>query len=308
MVNRGRQIAIVTDEPGWHGRQLKRALKTHGLVGRYVSLIESGLTVCTDGSQCLLPGFETAPPLGVFIRGIPGGSLERVIFRLDILHMLVEQGITVYNTPRAIERTVDKAMTSFLLQQAGIPTPQTWVCESVKAACEIYQRETAAGHALVLKPLFGSQGTGVQMLDRSPARVPEIETGGVFYLQRFVEPPTALYQDMRVFVIDGVAIAAMTRSHEAWITNRAQGGRCERLVISEKIKHMAEDAVRACKIDYAGVDLIVDRHGQLQVLEVNSVPAWWGLQKVVDVNIATLLIDSFIARIHSAQRGSALCQ
>jgi len=303
-----RQVAIVTDDPGWHGDQLKAALKKHGLEGCYVSLMDAGITIHHDGAGGLLPGFEQSPPLGIFIRGIPGGSLEQVIFRLDVLHMYVEQGLTVFNTPRAIERTVDKAMTSFLLKRAGIPTPVTWVCESVKKACEIYQQESIAGNKLVLKPVFGSQGNGVRLLDRSPEQIFEDETGGVFYLQRQVEQPAGVYRDIRVFVIDGKAIAAMTRSHHDWITNRAQGAHCERLIISEPIKSMAEDAVRVCKIDYAGVDLIVDQQGQLQVLEVNSVPAWWGLQKVVDINIATCLIDSFLARINTSAQSPALCK
>lgn len=302
------QVAIITDDPGWHGRQLRQALARYGLEGRYLSLLDAAIVVDSDTARIVMPGFETAPPLGVFIRGIPGGTLEQVIFRLDILHMLVETGTTVFNTPRAIERTVDKAMTSFLLRHAGIPTPPTWVCESHEQARNIYQRETAAGHRLVMKPVFGSQGIGVG-IPENPAVLADTEDfGGVYYLQRFVEPASNVFSDIRVFVIDGQAVAAMRRSHHDWITNRAQGARCEQLVMSEPIRSMAEDAVRICDIDYAGVDLIMDRNGQLQVLEVNSVPAWWGLQKVVDVDISVALIDSFVDRINQSAGNPALCR
>ncbi|MDX1519870.1 MAG: RimK family alpha-L-glutamate ligase [Gammaproteobacteria bacterium] len=308
MASTSRQVAIVTDDPGWHGRQLRESLARHGLESCYVLLTEAWSATDEDLAYPRLPGFEQTPPLGVFIRGIPGGTLEQVIFRLDVLHMYVEQGITVYNNPRAIERTVDKAMTSFLLKQAGIPTPATWVCESVETACGIYRRETAAGHQLVLKPVFGSQGIGVQRLNQAPDRISQEQTGGVFYLQRFIKPGADVYQDIRVFVIDGVAVAGMIRSHHDWITNRAQGGTCKRLVLNDRIRDLAEAAVRACAIDYAGVDLITDEHGELQVLEVNSVPAWWGLQKVVDINIASALVDSFVARINAAAEVPAVCR
>ena len=33
------------------------------------------------------------------------------------------------NSPRAIERSVDKFYTTALLQEAGLPTPETVVCE-----------------------------------------------------------------------------------------------------------------------------------------------------------------------------------
>lgn len=308
MAEHPHQVAIITDDPGWHGRRLKEALKRHGLEGCYLSLMDAGLTVDDAGARVTLPYFESNPPLGVFIRGIPGGTLEQVIFRLDILHLYVETGVTVFNAPRAIERTVDKAMTSFLLRHAGLPTPPTWVCESRQQAVDIHQRETAAGNRLVMKPVFGSQGIGVRLLDESPAEIDLSDFGEVFYLQRFIEPSNCEYSDIRVFVIDGHAVAGMRRSHHNWITNRAQGARCERLVITDPVQTLAEAAVRVCDIDYAGVDLILDRNGALQVLEVNSVPAWWGLQKVVDVDIADKLIDSFVARINSASDSPALCQ
>ena len=65
----------------------------------------------------------------VIVRGIPRGSLEQVIFRVDALHALVERGVTCVNGPRAIERTVDKFLASALLARAGVPTPRTIACE-----------------------------------------------------------------------------------------------------------------------------------------------------------------------------------
>mgnify|MGYP006174696337 CR=1 FL=1 len=38
--------------------------------------------------------------------------------------------VPVINSPRAIERCVDKFYTTALLQDAGIPVPETVVCES----------------------------------------------------------------------------------------------------------------------------------------------------------------------------------
>ncbi len=128
MVDHRSQVAIITDNHGWHGRQLKEALSAHGLSSQYVSSMECLMNITDSGTQINLPGFES-DPLAVFVRGVPGGTLEQVIFRLNILHTLSEMGIVVYNNPRGIERTVDKAMTSFLLKQAGLPTPETWVCE-----------------------------------------------------------------------------------------------------------------------------------------------------------------------------------
>src|SRR5450759_2744190 len=104
-----------------------------------------------------LPGFGPGVPDAVFVRTLSGGSFEAVTLRLGILHALSEIGIPVWNKARAIERCVDKSMTSFLLARAGLPTPETWTTESREQAAEIVRGE---GAPLVLKPLFGSQGRG----------------------------------------------------------------------------------------------------------------------------------------------------
>ena len=106
-----------------------------------------------------IPQFESLPK-AVFVRGIAGGTLQQITTRLNILHMLKALGVLIYNDGRAIERTVDKAMTSFLLHNHGIATPQTWVCESRKQAHEIISQHPQ----LVIKPLFGSQGQGVRLV------------------------------------------------------------------------------------------------------------------------------------------------
>lgn len=290
-------IAIITDDPGWHGRQLVSALGNHGLSTRYLSLAECRFNFDNSVAMIHMPGFEQRLPIGVFVRGIPGGTLEQVIFRLDILHALVNMGIVVYNDSRAIERTVDKAMTTFLLKQAGLPTPPTWVFESNEQANLLCQREIESGHQLVLKPLFGSQGLGVHLISKNQYLIHDETFAGLYYLQRYIEPSGSDWADIRVFVIDGKAVAAMHRRNNNWITNRAQGAKCEYLPLDATLCRLAEAAAVAINIDYAGVDMIPDKHGNLQVIEVNGIPAWWGLQGVTDFNIAQSLIDHFVRRI-----------
>jgi glutathione synthase/RimK-type ligase-like ATP-grasp enzyme len=65
-------------------------------------------------------------------------------------------------------------------------------------------------------------------------------------------------------------------------------------------------AARAVEIDYCGVDIIRDRDGKLYVLEVNSIPAWKGLQSVVAMDIAQALADDFIAKIASTPQALSL--
>ena len=123
------KIPVFTDDPGWHGNRLKEAFAERGYQAVFISLKDCVLDLTAHSLGVIIPGFDALPQFA-FVRGVPGGTLQQVITRLDILHALEMLGVRVYNSGRALERTVDKAMTSFLLHHHGVATPDTWVCES----------------------------------------------------------------------------------------------------------------------------------------------------------------------------------
>ena len=252
-----------------------------------------------------LDGFGEDLPDAVLVRSLSGGTFEAVTLRLGILHALRERGVAVWNDARAIERCVDKSTTSFLLSRAGLPTPPTWATQSYEHARAIVQRETANG-PLVLKPLFGSQGRGLRLISRLD-ELPEAGTvpGGVWYLQRFIGVEGEVFHDFRVFVVCGRAIAAMQRRSTHWITNVKRGGRPVAAVISDAIETLAVEAAAAVGADFAGVDILHAADQRPTVLEVNSMPAWSGLQKVTPVNIASVLADALVTTLDArAARGA----
>ncbi|MDH3472406.1 MAG: RimK family alpha-L-glutamate ligase [Rhodospirillales bacterium] len=288
------RIAVLVDKPDWHARRLIKAFAARGTEALPVPLQACEFT--TESQVGLaLPGFEERLPDGVFVRCVPGGSFEQVTRRLGILHALDHLGVPLCNDARAIERCVDKSMTTFLLEQAGIPTPETWTCEGEDEAREILRRETQAGHRLVLKPLFGSQGRGLRLLE-GPDDLPSAEDmAGVFYLQRFVAGASEGWQDWRIMVANGRPVAAMARRGVQWITNRHQGAECAKAPLEEPLASLASGAARAVGAAYTGVDVIRDRAGQYYVLEVNSMPAWSGLQQVNEVDVTQALADALLA-------------
>lgn len=282
-------VAIMTDDPGWHGRRLRRAFDAAGYDSAFISLRDCSFGD-RPGASPLLPGREPSDlPAGVFVRGVPGGTLPQVIHRLNILHEFAAVGVPVMNDGRSIERTVDKSMTTRLLLRAAIPTPPTWVGESEEAASAYVREELCRGHTLVLKPVFGSQGEGLRRIVSLADLPPTAEVDGLYYLQRFIAPAGRTYADIRVLVIAGQAVAAMRRESEHWVTNRAQGGRCIAIAIDAELRRLAEAAVRAVGAEYAGVDILVDTAGKHWVCEVNGVPAWYGLQRATGMDIAERL-------------------
>jgi len=291
-----RQIAIFTDDPGWHGSQLRHAFTEQGFVAKYVSLTESKIAIESSSLPVIIPGFEQALPDAVFVRGVPGGSLEEVVFYLDILHVLKLLNIPVYNDGRAIEKSVDKAMTSFLLKQAGLPTPPTWVMRDRSKAIAIAEHELQNGHQIVTKPLFGSQGEGIRRIEKMTDLFWLASSHGIYYLQRFVDCGNSGFSDWRIFVINGKIIASMRRNGVCWLNNVARGARCEAMVVGREMSQLALQAARVLKMDYAGVDIIQDNNGNFQIIEVNSIPAWKGLQSVCQVDVAKLLVGDLMSR------------
>jgi len=304
------RVAIMTDAIGWHTRQLQAALRERGALGRCVDLADCRIDTTAAWHGLVIPGFGNDLPDAVLVRGIAGGSFEQVTKRLGVLHALREFGVPVYNDARAIERSVDKSMTSVLLHAAGVPTPPTWAIESPAQAQRVVMRESAAGHALVLKPLFGSQGKGVQRVgavDGVHRALPPLDEhyGSLAYLQRFITPLSEPGFDWRVLVVGGRALTAMRRVSTHWVHNLAQGARCEPTPLAPALARLAEDAAHALDMDYAGVDILpaADAHA-LQVIEVNGIAAWQGLQRVSDFNIARAMVDDLLDRRLGASRSA----
>jgi tetrahydromethanopterin:alpha-L-glutamate ligase len=286
-------VGLVVDHMDWHARALSRALTALGATSAPIRLTACGFATLS-ATGIAIDGFGDGPPDAILVRSMSGGSFEAVTLRLGILHAARELGVMVWNDARAIERCVDKSMTSFLLARAGIATPPAWAVESREAAAAIVVRE-AVDRPLVLKPLFGSQGRGLRLI-RTPNDLPESAVvNGVYYLQCFVGVERDGFRDFRLLVSRGRVIAAMARHSTHWITNVKRGARPVAVVANDEMRELAVRAAAAVGAAFAGVDVLYDIDGRPTVLEVNSMPAWSGLQKVTPFSIAAALAGDVIA-------------
>lgn len=286
------RLAVLAARPGWHTRELERAAAARG--HEATVLPYEGL-VATVGPLPGLRSRNTELDLVdlVLARIIPSGSLEQIIFRVDALHRLEDRGIPVVNSPRAIERTVDKFWTSVLLEQCGIPTPETMVCQDAEEAFTAFR---ALGDVIV-KPLFGSMGLGMvrvsdeEMAYRVFRAIEQIR--GVYYLQRAIEHDGV---DVRAFVIGGRVIGAIERKSHGWRTNLARGGTAGPTTLNDYQTALAIRSAAAVGADYAGVDVVTSRDGRTYVLEVNGIPGWRGFQQATGLDVAGELLEYLSAR------------
>jgi RimK family alpha-L-glutamate ligase len=286
-------VAIISARTGWHTDELCRALAEYG---------SAGVVLPYEKLVARLPGglsSESVPILeadAVLARIIPGGSLEQVIYRVDALHWIEERGVLVVNSPRTIERCVDKFYTTALLHDAGLPTPETVVCEQTDEALAAVR---GMGECII-KPIFGSLGHGmVRVNEPEVARriVRSLEqTRTVFYVQQAIDHGG---RDIRVFVVGGAVLGAIERRapEGEWRTNVAIGGSATPVELSDEWAQLAVRAANAVSADYAGVDLLPSRDGRIFVLEVNGIPGWEGFQKATGIDVAGAIVGQLVARV-----------
>lgn len=283
----------------WHTEALLQAFARHGLLARRAAF--DMLEFAHDSPAQIRFAHGELLPRAVLVRSIPAGSFEQITFRLAGLHALAGCGVAVFNTAAAIERCVDKATTSLWLARAGLPTPPFWTTARREGAVEILEQERRAGHRLVVKPLFGAQGQGVRMVCRPEDLPGAEEVAGVWYLQRYVGHDRD-WHDYRVLVIDGQAVASMRRRGAGWVTNVRRGGRPEPIEGDRELEELAVAAARVLGTFFAGVDLLRDPAGRTWILEVNSMPAWQGLQSVCRFEIADRLAQAIRAGLDRDER------
>ena len=225
----------------------------------------------------------------VLVRGIPRGSLEQVVFRVDVLHALAAGGVRAVNSAHAIERTVDKFLASTLLARAGLPTPRTIACERPADAMEAFAE---LGGGVIVKPLFGSMGFGMVRVDDPDVaqrmfRALEVERA-VYYLQETL--PHA-GRDVRALVVGDEVVASIERTGDGWRTNLACGGRARPVRLDPEQEDLCVPAAAALGADYAGVDLVRAPDGRYYVVEVNGIPGWQGVERATGVDVAAALTE-----------------
>lgn len=287
------KLAIVSSGKGWQSEELKDAALRRGwqvefLSPKAFSISLPDFTVENSASNAL--SYDA-----FLVRTIPIGSLEQIVFRLDVLYLLEMLGKPVINSPFVIEKTVDKLYTSMLLSKNGIPTPKTAVAESFSDAILWFE---ALGGDVVVKPLFGSNGIGIIRVDSKDMAhriFRALELGRyVFYIQEFIPHRD---EDIRVFVAGGKVVSAMLRKGNSWKTNIYQGAVPIPFDPPQNLRELSLFISELLKADYLGIDFIFSEDGKLYVLEVNGIPGWRGLQSVTEERIADVILDCVERRL-----------
>jgi RimK family alpha-L-glutamate ligase len=281
-------IGVLTRNPNaWCSDKLLKAIKQQGhqpfsfdfrdLLARiaYQPYVSSGSLDIIDSLNALL------------VRPIGRGSLDEIIFRLDLLRNIERNDVSVINSPPSIERAVDKYHALTILHHHNLPVPKTVVTEDPRKALKAFYE---LGEDVVVKPLFGSRGVGItRVTDAEVARrifKSLAFVHHVLYLQEFIPHNN---KDIRAFVIGNHVVAAMYRLATGWKTNVSQGAKVVQINLTPQLENLAVSATQALGCTIAGVDIMQNSSGNY-LTEVNSQPGFQALQTVSQINIASKII------------------
>lgn len=313
------KIGILASEGSWYFRDLERAAIASGHTcvrldfERLVSRVRTaGATIsqsapAPDSSGCseLLAGaagtrnsefVASAACHVVIVRTMPPGSLEQVVYRMDVLGQLQAAGIPIVNSPKSLECAVDKYLTTARLQAAGLPVPETIVCEHEDDAAAAFEE---LGRDVVVKPLFGAEGRGIVRVSDPDLAHRTFRTlmrlDSVLYIQKFIDHEGF---DVRVLVLTGRVVGAIRRrSPYDFRTNVSRSAVAEMHTPTDQEAEFALRATAATGAYIAGVDLLYDRLGNCYVIEVNAVPGWQAFTRTTGIDVAGRLIEKLQSSI-----------
>jgi len=293
---------VVLAAPGsWYVRDLQRAAAgLHTVLPVAFSNIRSRIG---DGRVNVdWPAATVAGNSCVLVRTMPPGSLEQVVFRMDALGQLAAAGVCVINSARAIEAAVDKYLALARLQAAGLAVPPTVVCQTVDDAMMAFEE---LGGDVVIKPLFGGEGRGICRAADTDLAFRTFKTlsqiSAVLYVQQFVPHEGC---DWRLFVLGERVFGMRRRNPLDWRTNISRGATAEPLIVDDELADMALRAARAIGAEIAGVDVLPARDGRRLLLEVNAVPGWQALARVLDVDVADCVLNFLVDHIANTSAAS----
>ena len=245
---------------------------------------------CLDKGKPILVGQPNIKQIDVILPrqgATVGDSCLALIRHLSLM------GIPIVNDLNSIRLAKNQFMTLMALAEAGVNVPDTVFVNSAQGFHDALVH--LGGFPVVVKQTSNRQGAGVVLLenDRSAHSVihDHLDKRKGLLVQRFIHPKGR--QDIRVLVVGGKIAGAI----ELWPregdfrANIHLSGKSRPKDLSHGLENIALKATEAIGLDIAGVDLILDQDGKINVIEVNYSPGFRGMESSTGLNIAGRIVN-----------------
>ncbi len=207
----------------------------------------------------------------------------------------------VLNSARAIGLSRNPARCLQALASNGLAIPATVMSRDSKELLAMLG--LVGGLPVLVKLVHGAERRGLMICESEQSLEASLEAvlglGHDIVMQEYVKRAG---NDVRVFVVGGKAIAAVTRVPKPGRLARTLSriARLERLDASDEVRHVAERAATICGLEVCAVDLLELKKSTPKVFEVNASPALPEMERATGVDLAAAII----ARAEEVARGS----
>jgi ribosomal protein S6--L-glutamate ligase len=234
-------------------------------------------------------------------QGSPMGEYGFVLLR-----HFVRMKIPLVNGIEGVTIAKNQYITLQTLGGAGIEVPDT--CFITRIACFLRAVDHLGGFPVIAKQVDGMGGDGVVKIETRTQAASFLDAHlnplkGML-VQKFIPPEDR--QDVRLLVVGGRLAGAMALEPLPgdFRANIHQNGRATAIEPPKEWGDLAVEAVRACRLEIAGVDMIVEKGGRPLVVEVNYSPGFRGLEAATGRDIAQEIIEyvTFVTRIKKSAR------
>lgn len=174
--------------------------------------------------------------------------------------------------------SAEKISQMLLLAENGIRIPESFICrEESFAANREYLKEHLSFPAVFKTD--GSQGRNVHRIENWNELEAHMEKKRPYVLA-LIQPFIENTFDTRTLVAYDTVLGSISRTRtRGYLNNIAQGAIPARYTLTPEEVNIAQRAAHACRIDFAGVDMIHTSGGPI-VLEVNKSPQITGFESV----------------------------
>jgi ribosomal protein S6--L-glutamate ligase len=220
-------------------------------------------------------------------QGSPMGEYGFVLLR-----HFVKMNIPLVNGIEGVTIAKNQYITLQTLGTAGIAVPNS--CFITRAPCFFKAVDHLGGFPVIAKQVDGMGGDGVVKIDtRDQAAAflgAHLNPLKGLLVQKFI--PAEGRQDIRLLVIKDRVAGAMALEPLAgdFRANIHQNGRATAIDPPAEWVSLAVEAARACCLEIAGVDMIIEKGGRPLVIEVNYSPGFRGLEASTGRDIAGEII------------------
>ncbi len=147
----------------------------------------------------------------------------------------------------------------------------------------------------IAKPKSGSLGKGVSLITNQN----ELDNYYTEYsLEEIIfQQYIPIQFDLRIIVLGDKVLGALQRikGKDSITTNISQGNEGKKYTCSREIEQLALETCRSLDLEYAGVDILLDKDNNPQIIEVNQFPHFIGFYQRNNSNTA-LAIGTYLMK------------